>query len=82
MPITGPESSGEEFLAHYHRRRSNCETTVSMIKSKFADAIRSKTDRAMENELLCKVLSQNICVVAQSVYELGLRPNSGLEACP
>lgn len=68
----------EEFLSHYHRR-SNMETTVSMIKGKFGDAIRSKTDTAMENELLCKVLCHNICVVAQSVYELGLRPTFGLD---
>lgn len=69
----------DEFLEHYHRR-SNMESTVSMIKAKFGDAIRSKTDRAQENELLCKVLCHNICVVAQSVYELGLRPTFNLEA--
>jgi hypothetical protein len=26
------------------------------------------------NELLCKVLCHNICVVIQSVYELGIEP--------
>src|SRR6185503_1546855 len=31
----------EEFLAHYHKR-SNVETTFSMIKSKFGERLRSK----------------------------------------
>jgi hypothetical protein len=68
----------EEFLAHYHRR-SNMESTVSMIKGKFGDAVRSKTEKAMENEILAKVLCHNLCVVAQSVYEFGLRPVFGLD---
>ena len=43
-----------------------------MIKSKFSKRIRSKTDTAIINELLCKVLCHNICVVIQSMYELGI----------
>ena len=31
-----------EFLPHYHKR-SNVETTFSMIKAKFGSALRSKT---------------------------------------
>src|SRR5581483_926703 len=50
----------EEFLAHYHKR-SNIESTISMIKAKFRDHVRSKTDVAMVNEVLCKVLCHNIC---------------------
>jgi transposase len=63
----------EEFLTHYHKR-SNVESTMWMIKSKFNEQIRSKTDTAMVNELLCKVLCHNICVVIQSIYELGIEP--------
>jgi transposase len=36
----------DEFLQHYHKR-SNVESTFSMIKAKFGDAVRSKTDIAM-----------------------------------
>jgi len=61
----------EEFLTHYHKR-SNIESTMWMIKSKFDENIRSKTDTAIVNELLCKVLCHNICVVIQSMYELGI----------
>lgn len=40
----------EEFFAHYHKR-SNVESTVMMIKTKFRDHVRSKTDTAMRNEV-------------------------------
>jgi transposase len=63
----------EEFLAHYHQR-SNAESTFSMVKAKFGDAVRSKTDTAMKNEVLCKFLCHNICVVHHSHIELGLEP--------
>jgi hypothetical protein len=61
----------EEFLAHYHKR-SNVESTNSMIKAKFGDHLRSKSDVAMVNEALCKVLCHNICCLIQSQYELGI----------
>ena len=66
----------ETFLAHYHKR-SNVETTFHMIKSKFGDALRSKTQVAQFNEALCKVLCHNICVVIQSMHELGVSPDFG-----
>ena len=61
----------EEFLTHYHKR-SNVETTFHMIKSKFGQRLRSKTLTAQINEALCKVLCHNLCVVIQSVHELGI----------
>ncbi len=60
-------------VSHYHKR-SNVESTMWMIKSKFSEHIRSKTDMACVNELLCKVLCHNICVVIQFMYELGIEP--------
>ena len=62
-----------EFLAHYHKR-SNVETTFSMIKAKFGGSVRSKTPVAQVNEVLVKILCHNICVLIQSVYELGVEP--------
>jgi transposase len=64
----------EEFLTHYHKR-SNVETTFSMIKSKFGERLRCKTETAQINEALCKVLCHNLCVVIQSMYELGVEPD-------
>ncbi|HEV2705332.1 MAG TPA: transposase [Pyrinomonadaceae bacterium] len=62
----------DEFLQHYHKR-SNVETTFSMIKAKFGERLRSKTPTAQVNEALCKVLAHNICCLIQSVYELGIQ---------
>jgi transposase len=64
----------DEFLAHYHLR-SNVESTFSMIKAKFGDAVRSKTTIAMRNEALCKILCHNICCLISAMYELGIEPN-------
>jgi transposase len=63
-----------EFLQHYHKR-SNVETTFHMIKSKFGQRLRSKSLTAQVNEALCKVLCHNLCVVIQSVHELGIETN-------
>jgi transposase len=63
----------EEFLAHYHKR-SNVETVFQMIKSKFGERLRSKTETAQVNEALTKVLAHNLCVVIQSMYELNITP--------
>ena len=63
----------ETFLAHYHKR-SNVESTFSMVKAKFGDAVRSKTDIAMKNEALCKILCHNICCLISAFYELGIDP--------
>ncbi|OLE52245.1 MAG: hypothetical protein AUG51_19005 [Acidobacteria bacterium 13_1_20CM_3_53_8] len=63
----------ERFMKNYHKR-SNVESTFMMIKAKFGDALRSKTERARINEALCKVLCHNIVVLIQSMYELGLKP--------
>ncbi len=63
----------EELLTHSHQR-SNAESTFSMIKAKFRDHVRSKTDVAMKNEVLCKFLCHNLCVVHQSHVEPGIEP--------
>jgi len=62
----------DEFLAHYHKR-SNVESTFSMIKAKFRDHVRSKTDTAMKNEVLCKLLCHNICCLISAIHELGIK---------
>ena len=76
----------EEFVAHYHKR-SNVESTFSMIKRKFGDSLRSKTETAQINETLAKVLCHNLVVLIHEMYELGIEPvfwghGSELEATP
>lgn len=63
----------EEFLPHYHKR-SNVETTFSMIKAKFGGKLWSKSETGQINEALLKVICHNIVVLVQSIYELGIQP--------
>ena len=63
----------DEFMEHYHAR-SNAESTFSMIKRKFGDSLRTKTEVAMVNEVLAKVLCHNIVVVIHEMHELGITP--------
>lgn len=61
----------DKFKRFYHQR-SNVETTFSMIKRKFGEKLKCKSEKAQINELLCKVLCHNLCCVVQSIYELGI----------
>jgi transposase len=67
------------FMSHYHRR-SNVESTFSMIKAKFGDAVGSKSSVGQINEVLCKVLAHNICVLTQEIHELGIEPTFATES--
>jgi len=61
------------FMAHYNKR-NNVETVFSMIKANFGDYVRGRDERAQVNEALAKVLCHNLCVLIQSMYELGISP--------
>ncbi len=61
-----------EFLARYHKR-SNVEATFSMMKMKFGDLLRSKNKTAQINELLCKVLAHNLCVLIAESQASGIK---------
>lgn len=62
---------GEDYLAHYHRR-SNAESTMWMIKSKFGGAVRSKTVVAQINEVLAKVVCHNLACIVHAITEFGI----------
>jgi transposase len=64
----------DEFMAHYHHR-SNVESVFAMVKGKFGDSVRSKSNVGMVNEVLAKILCHNICVLIQAIHELGIEPN-------
>jgi transposase len=66
----------EEFLTRYHRR-SNVESTFSMVKRKFGDSVRAKNDLTMVNETLAKFVAHNLCCLIQSFEEFGIDPNFG-----
>lgn len=72
----------DDFLSHYHKR-SNVETTMSMIKAKFGASVRAKTPVAQVNEVLLKILCHNIVVLVSSIYELDLVPVFWIDpTCP
>lgn len=58
----------EEFEKHYHRR-SNVETTFSMIKLRFGEFLKSKNYTAQRNELVMKFICHNIACLIQEIYE-------------
>jgi len=68
------EYNQNRFFQQYHKR-SNVESTFSMIKAKFGDGLRSRTKTAQINEALCKVLCHNLCCLIQSVFELKIEAN-------
>jgi len=63
----------DTFLSRYHQR-SNVETTFAMVKAKFGDSVRSKTETAMRNECLCNFICHNLCCLIQAMPELGIDP--------
>ncbi len=64
----------EAFLEQYHAR-SDVETAFFMIKSKFSDYVRSKTDTACINEIYLKLICHDICCLIQETFELGIQAN-------
>jgi len=66
----------EDFLARYHRR-SNVETAMHMIKSKFGAAVRSKLPVAQVNEVLAKLVCHNLACIVRAVHEFGIDVDLG-----
>lgn len=44
------------------------------VKRKFGDSVRSKTDVAMKNEVLCKLVCHNTSCVIHEMHESGIDP--------
>jgi len=60
-----------DFREHYHQR-SVVESAFSALKRKFSGFVRSKSDTAQENEMLCKVVCHNAAVLVSSIFSLGV----------
>lgn len=61
----------DKFMEHYHQR-SNVESVFSMMKRKQGINLKTKNDIAQVNEIMCKCLVHNICVLIQEMFELGI----------
>ena len=44
------------------------------MKRNFGEMVRSKTDTAQKNEVLCKFVCQTLCCLIHAAYELGITP--------
>ncbi|MDO8563837.1 MAG: hypothetical protein Q7R87_02425 [Nanoarchaeota archaeon] len=67
----------DEFLEHY--KRSNVESYFNIVKTKLGDDLKSKKQTAQINELLCKILANNIMIVIQEIAELGVKAEFKIE---
>lgn len=69
-------SHKEWFMNHYHRR-SNVETTFSMIKLKFGEHLKCKSAVSKRNELMMKFICHNICCLVSEIFENNVNINFG-----
>ena len=58
----------DEFMEKYHKR-SNVETTFSMLKTRFNNKVMTKRLISNINEIKIKCLCHNICVLIQEMFE-------------
>ncbi len=61
-----------KLFRHYYHKRSNVESTFSVIKRRFLPYLRSKDEHGQYNEMLCKVVCHNLSVLVNSIFELNL----------
>lgn len=52
-----------ERYYHLYHRRQPVEAFFSMLKRKMLDYLRAKSDIGQENEILCRLVANNICVL-------------------
>jgi len=64
----------DHFMMHYHKR-SNAESVFNMMKRKFGTHLYSKSEVGQINEILCKALAHNICVLIQEYHENDVKRN-------
>lgn len=53
-----------------------------MVKFKFGDGLLSKTSEAQTNQVLCKFVAHNLCVLVKALYELGIESTFDGEGSP
>jgi hypothetical protein len=63
------------FMDRYYLR-NNVEASFASMKEKFGGRLRSKSTTGQFNEVLCKALCHNICVLIHSMYQTGIDPTA------
>lgn len=62
------------FMEKYGQR-NNVESTFKAMKQKFEPYVKNKKDTAQINEILCKVILQNLSVILFNFFSLGIKPD-------
>ncbi len=65
------KKNNELFMKKYHLR-SNAESGMHMIKSRFGDLTQMRDGAGAINDVLCKILCHNLCVLCQEIFLLGI----------
>ncbi|MBF8266328.1 MAG: Transposase, partial [Dehalococcoidia bacterium] len=68
------DTSGAFFFSLLMVNQGTSLACIRKITWTNRTGVRAKTPTAQVNEVLCKVLCHNICILIQSIYELGLEP--------
>lgn len=66
------------FKTHYHKR-SNAESTISVVKWRFGDFVLSRNYVGQVNEILLKVLCSNVTTLIRSMFEVNVSLDSLLD---
>lgn len=61
----------DSWDSRYHLR-SNVESAFGAIKAKFGEKLLSKNDIAQVNELYCKLIAYNLCIIIRSMFDFGI----------
>ena len=64
----------QDLFAEQFHQRSQVESAYSMTKEKYGQRVRGKMPTSQANNVLCKLLANNVYVLIRSIYELGLEP--------
>lgn len=64
----------EEFMKRYHKR-SNVETTFSMVKMRLGEFLKCKDFDSQRSELMMKFICHNICCLIEEMYKNGIKIN-------
>jgi hypothetical protein len=68
VPVGSDEEwpTGDGYLV-----KRTCQCGV-VVEGEFGDSLRSKSDVGQMNEVLCKVIAHNLCVLIACMYEIGM----------
>lgn len=65
------KTNNQLFMKKYHLR-SNAESGFQMIKQRFGDITNMINPTGQQNDIMCKILCHNLCVLVQELFLLNI----------